>query len=597
MNRFPGSPWSAFRRPSKDFTSRSRVLAAACLRLRPTLPFVVLLSLSSASLLAIWSCSDDEPGPTDIEEPGDPPEIAALVLFDDFGEFGTVTSDTAPDPILILEDDPTRISIRALDSEGETIAAAALDGLEFVTTDLDEDVLFAQADTVDGTPGVYCVGLVPATTAFRLEIRNESVTTFRSAPIATEVHSGVSDVRVVGPTEEPLSVDTPLTFYAGDEFGPLELRYTDTAGTPMPPQDIARFAYVQLLSTSEAIATTGPEVGGDLTFQLHAADRGDAVLVSRLVHRRTGALLWEESLLDVTVKRAWRVFEDGPNGRVRDLAATVDGLVVAGEFTSVGGFAANGVALWTGEAWAPMGSVPGGVSSLAYDGDRLVASTFLGQVVEWNGADWVAIRDIEPGRTVSLWKGAVLTVGDAEEFWTSPGGSCWRLGGIRVIGDRLFAISTCTSTFPIGTSHSAALQERVGNHWRTVDVMGGEPQGLWDGVIWFVEGCGESAYYSAGVVGVVTASHVYRVGEGDPEPISSSVGAIHMTCLDGDFYLESLDRHVYHSANGIDTDIGAIEAGSSYINAMASYGGVVYIAGRITSIDGLRTSNFASWKP
>lgn len=138
-----------------------------------------------------------------------------------------------------------------------------------------------------------------------------------------------------------------VTLDAGWEFGPLELQYLDTEGSPIRPEEIGRFARVELEASSDLIVADDPDDGGDLTFHVLGQQPGDAELDSRLVQKRTGRVLWKQSLFQAHARRVWRGFPDGPNGRVNDLVTTADGLVVGGCFTSVGGFTAYGVALWT----------------------------------------------------------------------------------------------------------------------------------------------------------------------------------------------------------------------------------------------------------
>lgn len=87
-------------------------------------------------------------------------------------------------------------------------------------------------------------------------------------------------------------------------------------------------------------------------------------------------------------------FSGGGSGSVAALAVMPNGdIVAAGNFASVGGTPANGIARWNGTSWAAMDaglSLGGGVYALAAlsNGDLVAAGFFDGAVARWNGSIW-----------------------------------------------------------------------------------------------------------------------------------------------------------------------------------------------------------------
>jgi hypothetical protein len=97
----------------------------------------------------------------------------------------------------------------------------------------------------------------------------------------------------------------------------------------------------------------------------------------------------------------WAAVDGEPDGRVRALLATDDGLVVAGEFDHAGGISVQGVAIWNGTEWRALGDGlrrqgNGSVSGLAtLEGKLVAAGAFrvsgtppLSNIAVWDGAAW-----------------------------------------------------------------------------------------------------------------------------------------------------------------------------------------------------------------
>ncbi|MBU1675687.1 hypothetical protein KKA85_07885 [bacterium] len=95
----------------------------------------------------------------------------------------------------------------------------------------------------------------------------------------------------------------------------------------------------------------------------------------------------------------------GPNGSPLCTIETVDGLIVGGEFTTIGTGAYAHVALHVRASWQPLGDgFNGDVQALVeYDGDVVAAGAFtasgatpLSYVARWDGSSWQPLGDNLP---------------------------------------------------------------------------------------------------------------------------------------------------------------------------------------------------------
>jgi hypothetical protein len=129
-------------------------------------------------------------------------------------------------------------------------------------------------------------------------------------------------------------------------------------------------------------------------------------------------------------------------GGDRDVLAAVTmpngDLVVAGEFTTIGGIAAQRVARWDGSTWSPIGSgLPLAVHSLAVlPGGDLVASGNAG-VQRWDGSNWIALLTAGNHRTMAVLANGDLIVARTSgpsmlQRWDGTSWSPMAVGGVLV---------------------------------------------------------------------------------------------------------------------------------------------------------------------
>ena len=97
----------------------------------------------------------------------------------------------------------------------------------------------------------------------------------------------------------------------------------------------------------------------------------------------------------------------GPNGAIRDVLVWDDGtgpaLYACGEFTSIGGSAANRIARWDGTSWTPLGTGLEGGSSPACR--RMIPWTIAGEPVLVVGGNFASAGG-NPALDVAVWDGS-----------------------------------------------------------------------------------------------------------------------------------------------------------------------------------------------
>ncbi|MBL8900318.1 MAG: hypothetical protein JNM84_21985 [Planctomycetes bacterium] len=135
------------------------------------------------------------------------------------------------------------------------------------------------------------------------------------------------------------------------------------------------------------------------------------------------------NLVKYSPSTGWNPVTPGgnPNGRVTAIGETIDGaLVIAGSFTSVGGVAADGIAMMRGSTWSALGAgitpLGNGVRSIEAlpDGGFAIAGEFATRggipphtgLARWSGSTWDAVVGPVNGVVRDLlWKGDHLELG------------------------------------------------------------------------------------------------------------------------------------------------------------------------------------------
>jgi hypothetical protein len=143
-------------------------------------------------------------------------------------------------------------------------------------------------------------------------------------------------------------------------------------------------------------------------------------------------------------EKSWSLLGEAFDDWILDLVVAGDRIYVAGDFTSVGGRAADHVA-WYDPAdgtWKPMG---GGVSATArtltwYQGDLVVGGEFLfagGQLVSgvarWNGSSWAPLADgfDDTVRDLVVYRGDLIALGYFSHAGSTPCAGAARWDGAK----------------------------------------------------------------------------------------------------------------------------------------------------------------------
>ena len=272
----------------------------------------------------------------------------------------------------------------------------------------------------------------------------------------------------------------------------------------------------------------------------------------------------------------------GANGSTVRAVIVYDGeLVIAGDFTSVGGVSCNGIAKWNGSVWAPLGfGVTGGsANALAVFGNDLyVTGSFTNagggsanRIAKWNGSTWTSLGLGLNGT------GEALTVHNNTLY---VGGSFTTAGGVTV--NRVASWSgTAWSSLGAGTNGtvnaliSFSNELYVGGSFTTV---GGVPVGRiarWNGSNWNTVGSG-----------VEVGSNVYAFQQ------------LGNNLIVGGFYTNiggvSTDNIASWNGASFSALAGGLTGGS--VRAMTTYLGELYVGGLFTSAGGGPTVNrIARW--
>lgn len=148
-------------------------------------------------------------------------------------------------------------------------------------------------------------------------------------------------------------------------------------------------------TTWSLLGSAASSMGGPLVSALKQLPNGDLVVSGDFVSlggtAASGLARWNGT--------SWSAFGSASNWGIAEMAALPNGdLVVAGNFTAMGGVAANNIARWDGVSWSPFGAgCNGPVFALAVlpNGDLVAGGSFTAaggtnanSIAQWNGAVW-----------------------------------------------------------------------------------------------------------------------------------------------------------------------------------------------------------------
>lgn len=198
---------------------------------------------------------------------------------------------------------------------------------------------------------------------------------------------------------------------------------------------------------------------------------------------------------DGTHWHAW----GNPNNPVRAASVHPSGdIYIGGNFTSVGGVAANRIARWNGSAWTALGS---GCNSTVRDlaitssGDVIAGGDFtmaggvtVNRIARWNGASWSAFGT---GANAGVNTLLILPGGNLV-----AGGQFTTIGGVSA---NRIAVWNGTSWSPLGAGTNNAVREAildqagnllVGGNFADAGGVPANSVARWDGATWTALGTG-----------------------------------------------------------------------------------------------------------
>ncbi len=330
--------------------------------------------------------------------------------------------------------------------------------------------------------------------------------------------------------------------------------------------------------------------------------------------------------------------QNGVNGTVRALIQTPDGVVVGGDFTTAGGVTVNGVALWDGSGWTPMGgAAPADYRYLAAMGSDLVACRIEGGVpalVRWTGSAWEPAVGVEPeGAGPVALHGSDLLAGFTS---VDMGGGLRAYGGGRWDGaawhgfhtDRVHGVSAWVAAAAAGGGqlYVAGVFDRAGLRPATYVAR-------WDGTTWNAMGAPpddeptrlevwNGDLYAGGAfthIGAVTAGDGRGIARWDGAAwnplgagLQATVGDVLVKAMSGDagglFVGGGFDqagsvpvRNLARWDGAAWHDVGGGVNGR--VDALAADGANLYVAGQFTEVgagipaDGMARWNGSAWLP
>ena len=263
----------------------------------------------------------------------------------------------------------------------------------------------------------------------------------------------------------------------------------------------------------------------------------------------------------------------GADGEVHAFITFDDGngpaLYVGGEFTSIGGVSASGIAKWDGVGWSevaggvqtPLGQ-SGAVYALEVFDDGKGAALFVaGAFVSAGGS---------PANRIAKWDGQV---------WSPLGsGTNSRINALAVYDD--------------GSGHGPALF--VGGHFWMAGGLLSDSLAIWDGQEW--------SQSPTGILpgsGYITAFTVFDDGRGDAS--SLIVGGQFLWFGSGSTHLGRWDGSRWSSMGSVSRGSSILSGPGTRVTSLAAFddgsgsGEQLYVGGDFTKIEGTAVSHIARW--
>jgi trimeric autotransporter adhesin len=353
--------------------------------------------------------------------------------------------------------------------------------------------------------------------------------------------------------------------------------------------------------------------------------RGDSVLVGGQFLRAgnvqtRGIALWDRST------KSWSAFPGEFNGEVRAIVSFEGDIIAGGDFNSVDGMMVFGIARWNGSRWD---SVGGGFSRpvdellvaeetlFAAGGFNYAGDNVAHGVARWTGSEWEQVGDGIEGRVKSLaFGGGALYAGG--NFQLDDGAS---FNVARFDGTRWQPLAKGVSA-PAETIawHDGALYVGGDYYWADDQLLYGMAR--WNGSSWEAAGSeknigvyydlqsdGENLYAAGSFTYLdgIRADGVARWTGGSWEPVGSIPGTVKSVAIAGG---EVFAGGSFIAADGIALDNIAHYDGTAWeamgeglrdgpygqsVEAIASIGDEVFVAGSFSRAGDVQALNIASW--
>lgn len=282
--------------------------------------------------------------------------------------------------------------------------------------------------------------------------------------------------------------------------------------------------------------------------------------------------------------RSWGTLGNGVDGPLTSLAVYEQRLIVGGKFENAGGVAANSVAAWNGSTWLPLGTTYfDSVTAMTVFGERLIVSateSYSGSTIDlvnsWSGTNW---------RFIGAFHGHIKSL-------VSFDGNLIAAGDIDSLAQRANWYNS--SNFDLSIKQMA-IWNQLGDYWDSfpVDFPGYFVRDIivWKNQLFVVGSAGEN-----------------RIVEWDGfswTPISNSPGLYTTTYRDVVEYNGKLAIGMTYN-QGLNSTIVATWDGSQWVNLAVgnednivtqlwTFNGTLFAVGSFVMQNGKGAANYASW--